>query len=197
MSETVIPKEQLTAYQRWELPAFDAVQNIVTLPTAAQLELIYKEAQDEGYRAGAQQATQEAQRMAGMMQALDVALHQMDQVIAQELLHLALEISRQMLHQALNVKPELLLEVVRAAISELPHYNQNAHLVLHPADAALVRSHMGEQLAHANWKIFEDNKMARGDCRVETAHSQIDATLATRWKRVTASIGQDSRWLEP
>lgn len=197
MSETIIPKEQLTAYQRWELPAFDAAQKKVPLPTASQVEQIYNQARDEGYRAGMQQASNEAQRMAEMLSALDEALHQMDQAISQDLLNLALEIAKQMLHQALEVKPELLLNVINAAISELPHFNQNAHLVLHPADAELVRTRMGEQLSHAGWKIFEDSKLARGGCRVETAHSQIDATLATRLKRVAASIGQDNSWLEP
>lgn len=196
MSDALTKEENLTAYQRWELPAFDLAQSTVALPTAAQLERIHQQAHEEGYRAGLKQAGNEAQRMAGMLNALDTALQQMDQEITQNLLDLALEIARQMLHQALAVKPELLLNVVRAAISELPHFNQNAHLVLHPADAELVRTRMGEQLSHSGWKIFEDAKMERGGCRVETLHSQIDATLATRWKRVTASIGQDSSWLE-
>ena len=120
----------------------------------------------------------------------------MDQKIAQDLLNLALEISKQMLQQALKIKPELLLSVVHAAISELPYFNQNAHLVLHSDDAALLRTSMGEQLLHAGWKVFEDNKIERGGCRVETAHSQIDATLPKRWQRVVASIGQDNAWLE-
>jgi flagellar assembly protein FliH len=59
-----------------------------------------------------------------------------------------------------------------------------------------VRNGMGEQLAHAGWKIFEDAQMQRGGCRVETAHSQIDATPATRWKHIVASIGQDNEWME-
>lgn len=196
MSDTLTKEENLTAYQRWELPAFDMAKPAVALPTAAQLELIHQQAHEEGYRAGMRQAGDEAQRMAGMLNALDVALQQMDQEIAQNLLNLALEIAKQMLQQALTVKPELLLNVVSAAIRELPHFNQNSHLVLHPADAELVRARMGEQLSHSGWKIFEDSKMERGGCRVETAHSQIDATLATRWKRVTASLGQDSSWLE-
>jgi flagellar assembly protein FliH len=108
-----------------------------------------------------------------------------------------MEIARQMLQQALKVKPGLLLSVVNEAVSSLPHFSQHAHLILHPSDAELVRGKMGEQLDHTGWKIFEDAQMERGGCRVETAHSQIDASLATRWKRVVSSIGQDSSWLEP
>lgn len=220
MSDAIIQKQRLTAYQRWELPAFDmaeVVNDPVPAVTVAQIEQIQQQAHEEGYKTGhaeghtdghaegyakgyaegAQKAHDEAQRMAGIVGALEKELHQLDEQVTQELLDLALEVARQMLQQTLKVKPDLLLNVVRNAISSLPHFNQHAHLILHPADAELVRSSMGEQLNHTGWKILEDAQMERGGCRVETAHSQIDATLATRWKRVVSSIGQGSTWLEP
>lgn len=212
MSDAIIQKEHLTPYQRWELPAFDIVKVADIVPTVAQLEQIqmqahedgYKAGYAEGYTAGAQKAREEEQKaydetqhLVEIIGSLNKELQQVDQQVAQDLLGLSMEIARQMLHKALNVKPDMLLGVVREAISELPHFNQHAHLVLHPADAELVRKSMGEQLTHTDWKIFEDEQMERGGCRVETAHSQIDATLATRWKRVVSSIGQDSAWLEP
>ena len=216
MSDAATEKEKLTAYQRWELPAFDIVKVADTAPTVAELEQIQLQAHEEGYNAGQakgyaegyaegaqkarteeQKAHNEAQLLAAIIGAMEKELQQVDQQVAQDLLNLALEIAKQVLQQALKVKPDLMLGVVREAISVLPRFNQHAHLVLHPADAELVRTSMGEQLAHTDWKIFEDAQMERGGCRVETAHSQIDATLVTRWKRVVSSIGQDSTWLEP
>lgn len=210
MPDAITPKEHLTAYQRWELPAFDTVKEAepppppppppIDLPTAAQLEHIQMQAHEEGYQAGYaegnKQAGIEAQRMAKILDSLNKEVQQVDQQIAQDLLNLALEISKQMLQQSLKIKPELLLSVVRAAIAELPYFNQNAHLVVHTDDAILLRSSMGEQLLQTGWKIFEDNQIARGGCRVETAHSQIDATLPKRWQRIVDSIGQDNAWLE-
>jgi flagellar assembly protein FliH len=205
MPDALTPKEQLTAYQRWELPAFDMVKKAGTpptigLPTAAQLENIHIQAHEEGYQTGyaegIKQASTEAQRITNMLESLNKELQQVDQRIAQDLLNLSLEIAKQMLQQALKIKPELLLNVVRAAINELPYFNQHAHLVLHTDDAELLRTSMGEQLLHTGWKIFEDSQIERGGCRVETAHSQIDATLPKRWQRVVASIGQDNAWLE-
>lgn len=195
-------KSNLTAYQRWELPSFDLPHARIDavhasrLPTAAEFEQMQQQARDEGYQAGYAEGAQKAQHMAELLNALDHELQQVDQEITQSLLDLALEIARQMVQQALKIKPELLLEVVQQAINELPHFSQHAHLVLHPADAELIRESIGEQLAHTGWKIFEDAQMARGGCRLETAHSQIDASLATRWKRVVSSIGQEDTWLE-
>ena len=204
MSDVLTPKEQLTAYQRWELPAFDFVKPGgsrvgVALPTAAQVEQTHMQAHEEGYQAGyaegKQQADMEAQRLVQVMNTLNRELQQIDQKIAQDLLELSLEVAKQMLQQALKVKPELLIEIVQKTISELPPFSQHAHLVLHPADAELVRARLGEQLSHAGWKIIESNQVERGGCRVDTAHSQIDATPATRWQRIAESIGQNNSWL--
>jgi flagellar assembly protein FliH len=200
MSNANIPQEKLTAYQRWELPCFDAnaprKPGDLILPTAREIEAIQRQSHDEGYQAGyaegKHKAQQEAQRLSELANVLE---QQVDEQVAQALLDLALELAKQMLHQALKTHPELVLNVVREAVESLPHFNQSAHVVLHPSDAALVREHMGEQLAHAGWKIFEDDKISRGGARVATSNSQIDATLETRWKRVVATIGQDSSWL--
>ena len=210
MSNTAIPKEQLTAYERWEMPNFgtaggegrarsDAMANQnkstadIVLPTAAQLEEIQRQAHDEGYQTGYADG---AQRVAALLSAMEQALQQVDQDIAQDLLNVSLEVARQMVQQALKTNPEILLNTIREAISSLPHFNQGAHLVLHPDDATMVRASMGEQLSHSGWKIFEDALIARGGARVETAHSQIDATLANRWQRIVAAIGQDSTWIQ-
>ena len=119
----------------------------------------------------------------------------MDEQLAQSLLDLSLEIGRKMSGEILQVKPEVILKIVSDAISGLPHFNQNAHLILHPDDAELVRKQLGEQLAHTGWKIFTDAQIQRGGCRVETAHSQVDATVEARWKRIVESIGEDKSWL--
>jgi flagellar assembly protein FliH len=209
----LIAKEQLTAYQRWELPTFDITPPVVeviptvSLPTAADIEQIQKQAYEEsyaeGYAKGAQKARNEeqsaceqTQRLMEIISSLDQEFQQVDQQVAQSLLDLALEVAKQMLHQALKVKPELLLPVINEAINELPHFNQHVHLVLHPSDVEMVRSKMGEQFEHTGWKILEDAKMEPGGCRAETQSSQIDGSLNTRWKRVVSSIGQDNSWLE-
>ncbi|HQS57100.1 MAG: hypothetical protein B7Y56_00975 [Gallionellales bacterium 35-53-114] len=198
-------REDITAYERWELPNLNAGgkgnaaarqngnKSGVVLPTAVQLEEIQRQAHDEGYQAGYAEG---AQRIAALLNTLEQALQQTDHEIAQDMLNLSLEVARQMVQQTLNIHPEVLLNTIREAIASLPHFNQGAHLVLHPDDATMLRSSMGEQLSHTGWKIFEDANIARGGARVETAHSQIDATLANRWQRIVANIGQDSSWIQ-
>jgi flagellar assembly protein FliH len=204
MSNPVILKEALTAFERWEMPQFSNPDSRskknsggnnpeIVLPTAAELEEIQRQAHEEGYQAGYAEGSQ---RMTELLNAMEQAMQQTDNEIAQDLLNLALSIAQQMVQQTLKTKPEVLLNVIREAISSLPHFSQGAHLLLHPDDAAMVRASIGEQLSHSGWKIFENAQIARGGARVETSHSQIDATLANRWQRIVAAIGQDSSWIQ-
>ena len=227
----IIPKEQLTAFERWELASFDEkpVTKLAATPVAAasgtrlaseklaaeELQRIKQAARDEGYASGFEegrlaghqegyqsgyasgsaQALIEAEKMHQLMLSLQTALNQTDEQLAQSLLNLSLEIARKMLLEALKIKPEIILKIVSAAIGGLPQFNQNAHLLLNPEDADLVKKHMGEHLSSAGWKIFPDARVESGGCQVETAHSHIDASNETRWKRIVASIGQDASWL--
>jgi flagellar assembly protein FliH len=212
MSSIVIPKEQMTAFERWELASFDPhsggiyqtpAQKIAACTNASVLEQQRRQAQEEGYAQGratgyaegVQQARNAAAQINTLMQNLQGAINQVDEQLARSLLDLSLEIARRMLSVALQVNPEVILGIVSEAISGLPHFNQNAHLILHPDDAELLREHMAEELSHAGWKIFTDAKISRGGCRVETAHSQVDATTEARWKRIIESMGQDKSWL--
>ena len=74
-------------------------------------------------------------------------------------------------------------------------FGQHARLVLHPEDAALVRTHLGPQLEAANCALTEDAALARGGCRVETDGAEVDATMETRWSRVVAALGASDEWL--
>ncbi|HZW25667.1 MAG TPA: flagellar assembly protein FliH [Gallionella sp.] len=210
MSNVVIPKEELTAFQRWELASFDhpsktraATREEIELATVAELENIRQQAYNEGfeqgqtagYAAGIQQANEEIGQLRILTQDFQVALNQIDAQLAQSLLDLSLEVARKMVGETLKINPEFILDVVTQAIGSLPHFNQHGHLILHPEDAELVRKHMGDHLAHTGWRILTDAGLRRGGCRIETAHTKIDATIEARWKRIVESIGQDKSWL--
>jgi len=147
---------------------------------------------DEGRAEAA--AEREAFRQLAESFASEVA--RADDVIAEDLLKLALDLSKAMLKTALNVRPELVLPVVGESIRYLTSLQHPALLFLHPDDAPIVREHMGDELNKAGWRIAEDNHVARGGCRIETASNQIDSTTTGRWERIAAGLGQANGWLE-
>jgi len=216
-----IPKEKLTAYQRWELAAFDEAEQTaaraaeaensqtdapkqsqeppVVLPTAADIERMHNEAHEQGYAAGYAEGSADARaivaQLVSVLDSLQQAVGDIDQHIADQLLATAIEIANQVVRQSLHIKPELLLPVVREAVAALHPNMGHPALLAHPDDAALIRAHMGEHLAHNNWRIIEDHTITRGGCRVELGASEVDATLETRWKRVIEAIGVSQDWL--
>ena len=202
MSNSSAPKDKSAIYERLEFTNFDTAskfsranknkQNVV-LPTAAELAEMQRQAHEEGYQAGYAEGVH---RINTLLDSLQQALQQSDQTIAQDLLNLSLEVAQKMVQQTLKTNPEILLNIINEAINSLPHFNQGAHLLLHPDDATRVRASLGEKLNHSGWKIFEDQNISPGGVRVETAHSLIDATLENRWKRIVAAIGQDSTWIQ-
>jgi len=207
VSDAVIPKESLTAWQRWELGSFDqkkAAQGRKKpaadgLPTADEIERIHGDAHKQGYDAGYEEGTarvrMEAMRLHSLVEQLESALAEFDRSIAEELLGLSLEVARQVVRQTIAARPNVILDVVREALAQLPH--QHAAIYLHPEDASLVRSYLGDQLAHLGHRIFEEAGLGRGSLRMEAGGSHLDASVANRWRRVVEGMGASNDWIEP
>ncbi|MEZ5615745.1 MAG: flagellar assembly protein FliH [Rhodocyclaceae bacterium] len=207
MSNVIIPKESLTAWQRWELAGFEQKKAAAgtarkapagNLPTADDIESIHRDAHKQGYDAGYEEGTarvrMEALRLHTLVEQMEGALGEFDQQVADELLGLAMEIARQVVRQTIAARPAVILEVVREALAQLPH--QHAALYLHPEDASLVRASLGDQLAHLGHRIFEEAALARGGLRLEAGGSHLDASVGSRWRRVLEGIGVGDDWIE-
>lgn len=183
--------------QAEELQAFEIAPGI-KLPTADEIEAMHQEAHKQGYDAGYEEGSArgrlEAAELAQLLGSFDEALSQLDQQVAEEVLALALEVARQVVRDSLAVKPEAVLGVVREALGQTPQ--QHAQLHVHPDDAVLVRQYLGEQLTHTGHRLVEDEQIERGGCRIDSAGAQMDATLATRWRRVVETLANDHPWAD-
>lgn len=218
MSDTQIPKEEQTAYQRWEMSAFseaDAAgsfspvrvksKSAAATGISGALEGVRKEAytkgMQEGFAVGMAKAKEhmanEQQQFLTIASAFEHALEMTDQKIEEDVLGLALALAKSMLKTKINVDPAIILPVVRDAIHYLPTIQKPAIISVHHEDAGILREHLGEELAEQGWQIQEDNNIERGGCLVETGENKIDATNATRWKRMTEALAQSNDWLLP
>jgi len=187
----------------------------IKLPTIEEIEAIREAARQEGYaeghaegqaaghasgyRDGLEQGRAEAAGELTHLQDLAAsfgnAVTAADEAIAQDVLELSLQLARGMVRTAFEVRPELIVPVVRQAVDYLPTLQQPAILALHPEDALIVQDHIGSELEKTGWRIVEDENIARGGCRVDTASNQIDAQIGSRWERLTQALHQDLDWL--
>jgi len=223
MANSNIPKEQQSAYERWEMASFSDLDHRgrgmvaggqpkkkeAPSPNAADIALVfeatrkdaYNKGMQEGFAAGMAQAKELAQaereQFLTLMNAFSHALESSDEQIAEDVLSLALDIAKSMLKIKLNVDEKVLLPVVLDAIHYLPQIQRPARILVHHDDMHLLRAHMADEIANDHWQIHEDSSIERGGCLVETGANQVDATNATRWKRITEALAQNNDWLLP
>lgn len=152
----------------------------------------FAQGHSEGYAAGLALAQEQAQSLRTLMLALPAALRAAEREVADDLLALALDIAHQVVGQALPTEPQPILTLVRELLHTEPALNGTPRLLLHADDAVLVQKHLGDDLQSAGWRIRTDLSITRGGCRVHAASGALDATLETRWERVSAAFGRSA-----
>ena len=156
-----------------------------------------KEGHARGLTEGQREVTARCEALDQLCQVFEQQIQQAREEVAQQLLTLALQIAKAMLKAALKVQPTLLLPAIDEALHSLPLLQLPATLLLHPQDLELLENMRGSGLKAAGWRLRADSNLERGDCRIETASNVIDATLATRWRRLQETLGRDDDWLLP
>lgn len=151
----------------------------------------YTQGQAEGYAAGMALAQEQTQALHALLLSLPTALRAAEREVADDLLALALAIARQMVGQALAAEPEHILTLVRDLLRVEPTLNGTPRLLMHVDDAALVQQQLADELHAAGWRIRTDPSIQRGGCRVHAAGGALDATVETRWERVTAAFKRE------
>lgn len=151
----------------------------------------YAEGLEQGRRDGQvamqEQIDQALLPLLTLCQGFDQALKSLDAEILTHLVGLAMSTARQIAGDALDTNPEQVLERVRALLRHEPALAGKPRLWLNPADLDTVRSALGEALAEAGWSLQGDADLARGGCRVASAHGELDASQETNWANIQRS----------
>lgn len=155
---------------------------------AAGRLLGYAQGHAEGFVAATAEVGLQAEHLHALMLALPAALGSAEHHVAEDLLGLALDIARQVLGQELAADPHIILKVVRDLLHTEPALTGSPQLLINPDDAALVKEHLCEDLQAVGWRIRPDARTKRGGCQVLAASGERDATMETRWERVSAAL---------
>jgi len=169
------------------------------LMTAEQIERIQNQAYKEAYEAGFAKGREEGMmsgrdEIAHNGQLLDSILHslskpfeKLDEDITQQLVSLSVAISRQLVRRELKIDASQIVGVVQEAIAVLPVGSREVKVCLHPDDVRVMYEILTKTKMESNWELLNDPGLSRGDCRILTETSRIDATLE---KRLTAIASQ-------
>lgn len=175
--------------------------------TVEELEQIRAEAYNEGFATGERdgfhsgqlKAQQEAKtrlearlgELEGLMSQLFEPLQQQDDQIEDMLLELLENMVRQVIQRELQTDSSQIAQVLRGALKALPMGADNIRIYLNPADFEAVK-HIRER-HEESWRLLEDDQLLPGGCRVETEHSQVDATRETRLQQIIEQLHEQQR----
>lgn len=173
-------------------------------PTTQELQKLQKAAYEEGYeqgrregfefghKEGLERARKELEHATSqfdrLLQTFEQPLQELDDQIERELLSLIISIVRQLVRREVKSDPNLIIGVVREALSILPVNSRNVRLTVHPDDADLIREIYALADTEVGWILVEDPVINRGGCKVVTDTSQIDATLDSRLASLIAPL---------
>lgn len=173
-------------------------------PTAREMQSMQKEAYDEafklgrkegrdkgyteGYKDGKAKLDLKLKNIESVLNVLSEPLNQLDDDVENNIVNLTIQIARHLIRRELKADHGEVVAVVREALSVLPVSDRKPRIYLHPEDAELVRNALSLSDEDQNWRIEEDLLMGRGDCRVETETSLIDASLDARLSAIAAKL---------
>lgn len=116
------------------------------------------------------------------------ALEQVDTLIGESLVELALSVGTQLARSTLDANPEQVLAIARELLHSEPAFTDKPRLHVHPDDLALIQEHMRDELQVAGWHLQADDRMARGGCRLTSHKGERDATWETRSEAVRKQL---------
>jgi flagellar assembly protein FliH len=152
-----------------------------------------KEGFDEGVRASVERAQREhtghGAQLERALAELRARFAELESAGADAVLDLALEVARQVVRREVEVRRDAVLPPLREAIAIVIDQQTHPRVHLNPRDLELVRTDLDADGAFKGCRFIADAAIVRGGCRIETHQGEIDAQLATRWRRVLAALG--------
>lgn len=170
------------------------------LNTAAHLDAIEKAAYEEGfarghaegYANGNREAQAVAARISLLLEHMSRPLKDLNVEVEHALIRLVVDTARRLVNEAMTLDPVLVSGAVHEAVSAVSASAREMKIFLHPDDLSALKNNLSFS-SDAIWKLVPDATLRRGDCRVVTESSQIDARMDTRQTNIErALLGEDT-----
>jgi flagellar assembly protein FliH len=199
----IIGKDEASEAESWDFPAVDptaadalrgAAQGGAHLLTAGQLDALQRQAQDEarqrgfeeGLASGRTELAARLTRLTALAAAFTQPFQALEQDVEEELVALAVQLASHLVRREIEHDPALLTAAIHDCLAALAPSARSVTLYLHPDDAALVRGQLPQQ-SERRFELATDAALGRGDLRVTSASSLIDASLAARCAEILAA----------
>jgi len=98
---------------------------------------------------------------------------------------------REVIQRELSTDSSQIRQVLREALKLLPMGAGNVRIQVNPQDFEAIKAL--RERHEENWRILEDDSLLPGGCRIESEHSQIDASVETRMAQALKQLFEQQR----
>lgn len=158
----------------------------------------HPEGRSQGYEEGRKTGQEEAQaarsgeiaarldQLQAVMGELLDPLERNTKNLETALLNLTLSLARAVIHRELQLDSSQVKAVLKQAIAALPNSDEAIRIYINPADAEWVKDVAAR--FEAGSRIFEDESVLPGGCRVENRNSLVDLTVEKRFQKAVQAM---------
>ena len=176
----------------WRVPALDAppppkppsIDELQRIEDAARKEG-FEAGRREGFKAGEAEVRKLVAQIEGVVEAMARPLGRLDDEVHAALGQMAVRIAGALLGRAYEADPELLAQLVRAAIDAVGPGQRDIELRVHPEDAKVLQPWLPQW---PDARVVTDAQLARGDVRIHGDGVRIDARTDARLQAALAAV---------
>ena len=170
------------------------------LPTADELQKIYKSSDDEGFSKGYSEGLSSAEKkindkislLTNLINILNDPLIQVSDNVLDYIKQMSLVIAGQIVRRELSIDPNNIISTIQKSIELLNDVSGIITLYINPEDVHIIEDIMSIK-GSTNIKILDDPTITRGGCRVITEVSTIDATIEKQLRNIASEMIGGSR----
>ena len=178
--------------QNFKLPVLETggrlSQSKYKMPSAKEIEDIYKNAYHEGYASGKEQAFKDVQEhvrakltdMNNVLSSIYRPVEDIENELVEILTRITINIAGNILRRETRQNTGQIAAVVSESLKLLPISTEQLTLVLSPEDATFIKETYQNVEHPYSWKIREDPSITQGGCVIVTESSTIDARVETQ-----------------
>ena len=156
-----------------------------------------KRAFEQGYKEAVAQAQMEWNGKLDVINKLEQALHQpledIDQIIQEKSVELAISIAKQIVRRELSLDSGQIVSTVKLAIELIPKDGEQINIHINPKDEQNIKQLFSSNEKISKYNIVQDPTISVGGCKASTDYSLVDLTIDKQVANIATQIFGDQR----
>ena len=134
-----------------------------------------KEGFEQGLKDGEVSILEKTTQLDAISEALLIPLQKEQEILEQQMVDMICQLTRSIVKKELTTDSSIIKDTVSSALALLQDKEKNISIHLHEQDIETIQTRLKDKDISAVYEV--DNSLLPGGCRIDNAHSHIDASM--------------------